>query len=213
MYISCGVLAKLYRATLSRSNSLSSEATCFRVHVQSIYDYDLEVVGFEAFTEIAVEFRNLYFEKLSSLMTYYGAEHEDEILTGYLRNRSTYLQRDKSRYAEMRERILLNVRSLQTEVKAAACGFEVKGVMIAAASGELFDGGDACGEIIPSEMLGSDQRWLVPHPCRGSGTVVVKVVDLCPSGCQGTIDLSQEAFAKIADPDAGKIKISIERHA
>ncbi|KAJ0986618.1 hypothetical protein J5N97_004974 [Dioscorea zingiberensis] len=212
MYISRGVLGKLYRATLSRSKSLSSEATCFGVHVQSIYDYDLEVVGFEAFTEIAVEFRNLYFEKLSSLMTYYGEEHEDEILTGYLRNRSTYLQRDKRRYAEMRERILLNVRSLQTEVKAAACGFEVKGVMIAAASGELFDGGDACGKSFRVKCLGATNDG-VPHPCRGSGTVVVKVVDLCPSGCQGTIDLSQEAFAKIADPDAGKIKISIERHA
>ncbi|KAJ0986659.1 hypothetical protein J5N97_005015 [Dioscorea zingiberensis] len=94
----------------------------------------------------------------------------------------------------------------------AACGFEVKGVMIAAASGELFDGGDACGKSFRVKCLGATNDG-VPHPCRGSGTVVVKVVDLCPSGCQGTIDLSQEAFAKIADPDAGKIKISIERHA
>jgi expansin (peptidoglycan-binding protein) len=37
--------------------------------------------------------------------------------------------------------------------------------------------------------------------------VVVKIVDYCPPGCQGTIDLSKEAFSMIANPDAGKIKI------
>ena len=46
----------------------------------------------------------------------------------------------------------------------------------------------------------------VPQPCKGT-SVVVKIVDYCPAGCQGTIDLSQEAFAAIANPDAGKIQI------
>ncbi|XP_039121029.1 EG45-like domain containing protein [Dioscorea cayenensis subsp. rotundata] len=92
----------------------------------------------------------------------------------------------------------------------AACGFEVKGVMIAAGSQEIFDDGRACGHLFKVKCLAGTNNG-VPHPCRGSGTVVVKLVDLCPSGCQGTIDLSQEAFAKIADPDAGKIEVSIER--
>ncbi|XP_039120524.1 probable RNA-dependent RNA polymerase 2 [Dioscorea cayenensis subsp. rotundata] len=117
MYMSSGILGKLYRATLRKTDIERSEDTCFGVPVQSMYDSDLEVDGFEAFTEVAEEFRDLYSEKLSSLMTYYGAEYEDEILTGYLRNRSAYLQRDKRRYGEMRDRILLNVRNLQTEVK------------------------------------------------------------------------------------------------
>ncbi|KAH7569305.1 hypothetical protein JRO89_XS06G0141300 [Xanthoceras sorbifolium] len=46
----------------------------------------------------------------------------------------------------------------------------------------------------------------VPQLCKG-GSVVVKIVHLCHSGCQGTIDLSKEAFSSIANPDAGKIKI------
>ncbi|PPD78683.1 hypothetical protein GOBAR_DD24387 [Gossypium barbadense] len=46
-----------------------------------------------------------------------------------------------------------------------------------------------------------------PNPCRGQDYMVVKIVDYCPSGCQGTIDLSQEALAAIANPDAGKIEI------
>ncbi|KAH9304812.1 hypothetical protein KI387_009216, partial [Taxus chinensis] len=30
---------------------------------------------------------------------------------------------------------------------------------------------------------------------------------LCPSGCRGTFDLSADAFADIADPNAGKVNI------
>ncbi|KAH7688785.1 Barwin-like endoglucanases protein [Dioscorea alata] len=83
--------------------------------------------------------------------------------------------------------------------------------MIAAGSHEIFDDGRACGHLFKVKCIAGTNNG-VAHPCRGSGTVVVKLVDLCPSGCQGTIDLSQEAFAKIADPDAGKIEVSIERH-
>ncbi|KAM0941813.1 putative EG45-like domain containing protein, plant [Dioscorea sansibarensis] len=78
--------------------------------------------------------------------------------------------------------------------------------MIAAGSHEIFDDGRACGHLLKVKCIGGMNNG-VAHPCRGSGTVVVKLVDLCPSGCQGTIDLSQEAFAKIADPDAGKIEV------
>ncbi|KAG2536923.1 hypothetical protein PVAP13_9NG234900 [Panicum virgatum] len=74
---------------------------------------------------------------------------------------------------------------------------EEEGTMIAALSEVFWDGGAACGDG-------------VPHPCTGR-SVTVKIVDLCPAGCRGTIDLSQEAFAVIADPDAGKINVEYSR--
>ncbi|KAF5174952.1 Eg45-like domain containing protein [Thalictrum thalictroides] len=47
----------------------------------------------------------------------------------------------------------------------------------------------------------------VPQHC-GEYSVTVKIVDYyCSAGCAGTMDLSQEAFAMIADPNAGKVNI------
>ncbi|KAK8495950.1 hypothetical protein V6N12_041584 [Hibiscus sabdariffa] len=90
-------------------------------------------------------------------------------------------------------------------VPSACYGYEDDGVMIAAASDAIWDGGAVCGRQYKVKCKGATNES--PHPCRGQDYVVVKIVDYCPSGCQGTIDLSQEAFAAIADPDAGKIKI------
>lgn len=47
---------------------------------------------------------------------------------------------------------------------------------------------------------------LAPAPCK-SGFVKVKIVDYCPPGCGGTINLSEDAFSMIADPSAGIIKV------
>ncbi|OMO72510.1 hypothetical protein COLO4_27600 [Corchorus olitorius] len=82
---------------------------------------------------------------------------------------------------------------------------KINGVMIAAASDAIWDGGAACGKKYKVKCIGATNES--PHPCKGKDHVVVKIVDYCPSGCEGTIDLSQEAFKAIADPDAGKIKI------
>jgi expansin len=41
-----------------------------------------------------------------------------------------------------------------------------------------------------------------------SGVVVVRIVDLCPECQAGHLDLSQEAFAQIADPVLGRVPIS-----
>ncbi|KAK8507959.1 hypothetical protein V6N12_025072 [Hibiscus sabdariffa] len=90
-------------------------------------------------------------------------------------------------------------------VPSACYGYEDDGVMIAAASDAIWDGGAVCGRQYKVKCKGATNES--PHPCRGQDYVVVKIVDYCPSGCQDTIDLSQEAFAAIADPDAGKIKI------
>ncbi|OAD00420.1 hypothetical protein MUCCIDRAFT_148187, partial [Mucor lusitanicus CBS 277.49] len=40
------------------------------------------------------------------------------------------------------------------------------------------------------------------------GSVKVKIVDTCPPCVKGDVDLSPAAFGKIADFDAGRVKIS-----
>ncbi|KAI3709181.1 hypothetical protein L2E82_38940 [Cichorium intybus] len=93
-------------------------------------------------------------------------------------------------------------------VPSSCYGFQNRGVMIVAANARLFAGKGACGRRYRVRCT-SGTNLGVPHPCRG-GTVDVTVVDLCP-GCAGDqLDLSQEAFAMIADPDEGRI--SIEYH-
>ncbi|KAK2982645.1 hypothetical protein RJ640_027727 [Escallonia rubra] len=114
---------------------------------------------------------------------------------------------------------LMNLRLKITEIgfdvyalpdNASACdGFEEQGVMVAAASDEFWDNGGACGSWYRVKCIGATNQGN-PDPCNGDNSVVVKIVDYCPSGCQGTIDLSQEAFALIADPAAGKIQVEYD---
>lgn len=101
---------------------------------------------------------------------------------------------------------MANTLSYMHACAASACyGNEDEGVMIAAASDVIWDNGAACGRRYSVTCTGPTNQG-VPQPCKGT-SVVVTVVDYCPAGCQGTIDLSQEAFSIIADPDAGKINI------
>lgn len=94
---------------------------------------------------------------------------------------------------------------------ASSCnGFQNDGVMIAAASDEIWDNRGACGRRYRVKCLSATNMG-DPHPCKAGNSVVVTIVDYCPAGCRGTIDLSQEAFASIANPDAGKINISFQR--
>ncbi|XP_028775406.1 EG45-like domain containing protein [Neltuma alba] len=94
-----------------------------------------------------------------------------------------------------------------TEYVPSACyGYQDQGTMIAAAGDSLWNNGAACGKRYRIRCTGGTNQG-VAQPCR-SGTVTVKIVDRCPSpGCQATIDLSRQAFAAIADPDEGKIRI------
>lgn len=91
-------------------------------------------------------------------------------------------------------------------VVASSCyGFQNHGVMILAANGGMFANKGVCGKRYRVRCTGGTNKG-VPHPCRGN-TIDVTAVDLCP-GCAGNlIDLSQEAFAMIADPNEGKINI------
>ncbi|XP_038696883.1 EG45-like domain containing protein [Tripterygium wilfordii] len=94
-------------------------------------------------------------------------------------------------------------------VPSSCYGYEDQGVMIAAASPSIFNNRAACGRMYNFRCTGPTNQG-VPQPCRGNG-VTVKIVDLCP-GCQGnSLDLSQEAFSQIADPNAGRIQIEFNK--
>ncbi|KAJ4957723.1 hypothetical protein NE237_024834 [Protea cynaroides] len=83
-------------------------------------------------------------------------------------------------------------------VPSSCYGYQDNGVMIAAASDAIWDNRAACGRMYSVRCTGAG--------CR-STTVTVMIVDYCPTGCQATMDLSQEAFAAIADLNAGLIQI------
>ncbi|KAG8082288.1 hypothetical protein GUJ93_ZPchr0014g47075 [Zizania palustris] len=115
MYISDGVLGKLYRSVaghMEKSGALSSPA-----ELNPTYDPDLDVPGSDEFMEAAEEHYEVYAEKLATLMSYYHAEHEDEILTGNIRHKMLYLKRDNTKYFEMKDRIVAAVDGLHREVK------------------------------------------------------------------------------------------------
>ncbi|XVE63436.1 hypothetical protein DITRI_Ditri07aG0020500 [Diplodiscus trichospermus] len=89
----------------------------------------------------------------------------------------------------------------------SACnGYQNDGVMIEAASNAIGNNRAACNKRYRVRCIGATNSG-VSQPCRG-GSVDVRIVDYCPSpGCQATIDLSREAFARIADTNEGKIRI------
>ncbi|KAG2692187.1 hypothetical protein I3843_08G040200 [Carya illinoinensis] len=90
-------------------------------------------------------------------------------------------------------------------IPSACYGRQNLGVMVAGASDQIWGNRAACGKNYKVRCIGGAN--LAPHPCK-SGNVVVKIVDHCPSpGCNGTINLSRDAFSKIADLKAGKVKI------
>ncbi|KAI4295350.1 hypothetical protein L6164_035404 [Bauhinia variegata] len=89
-------------------------------------------------------------------------------------------------------------------VPSACYGYEDQGTLIAAANPSLYNNGAACGRMYRVTCTGGTNN--VPNPCR-SGSVTVKIVDLCPGCGENQLDLSQEAFSQIANPDAGRITI------
>ncbi|KAL2481017.1 putative EG45-like domain containing protein 1 [Abeliophyllum distichum] len=92
-----------------------------------------------------------------------------------------------------------------TYVPSACYGFQDQGTMIAAANPSLYNNGEACGRRYRVKCTGATNQG-VPQPCTGN-EVTVKIVDLCPGCGNDQLDLSQEAFSAIANPDAGRITI------
>ncbi|KAJ0048622.1 hypothetical protein Pint_15407 [Pistacia integerrima] len=118
LYISSGVLGKLYRATLNSVNQIRANEPIWseKIAVAS-YDNELQVDGFEAFLGTAEIHRDMYEENMSMLMNFYGTKTEDELLTGNMRNKPGYLQYCNNRYRDMKDRILLSVKNVQKEAK------------------------------------------------------------------------------------------------
>ena len=76
-----------------------------------------------------------------------------------------------------------------------ACSFDASSdLMVAAMNHTDYAGSAACGEYVT-----------ISGPI---GTVTVRITDECPECAAGDIDLSAQAFAKIADPVAGRVPIS-----
>lgn len=78
---------------------------------------------------------------------------------------------------------------------SGACGFDPSpnDLNVAAMDAPEWAGSAVCGECV--EVTGP------------KGQVTVRIVDLCPECEQGHLDLSQEAFAQIADVAAGNVAI------
>ncbi|KAG5243703.1 Expansin-related protein [Salix suchowensis] len=74
----------------------------------------------------------------------------------------------------------------------------------AGVSDALWNGGAACGRRYRVSCVRGANK--APKPCR-QGSVVVTVVDYCSRGCNGIINLSKDAFSRIADPNAGNVVI------
>uniref|UniRef100_A0A0D9X939 Expansin-like EG45 domain-containing protein n=1 Tax=Leersia perrieri TaxID=77586 RepID=A0A0D9X939_9ORYZ len=100
------------------------------------------------------------------------------------------------------------VATFYTQYTPSACyGNKNMGNMVAAANGRLYNNGAVCGRCYTVKCTGAASGG--GNPCTGA-SVTVKMVDNCASkdGCQSTIDLSKQAFAKIANLDAGIIRIT-----
>ncbi|MCD5312498.1 expansin EXLX1 family cellulose-binding protein [Kineosporia babensis] len=79
---------------------------------------------------------------------------------------------------------------------AGNCSYEPTGdLMVAAMNQQDYEGSQACGAFV--DVTGPK-----------GNTVRVKIVDRCPECAPGHIDLSAEAFAKLAEPVEGRIDIS-----
>jgi expansin (peptidoglycan-binding protein) len=80
-----------------------------------------------------------------------------------------------------------------------ACSYDPtpQNLMVAAMNAPQWNNSAVCGMCV--EVTGP----------KGAGSkIVVRIVDLCPECKSGDLDLSPEAFALIADPVAGRVKIS-----
>lgn len=124
-YVSHGALGKLYRATIKFVQQMKPNPDLLDEIPPDAFDPDLIVDGYESFVGAAESHKEQYLDRMNALFSYYGAESEVEILTGNLHRKSAYLQYDNRRYGEVKERILVSVKSLMKEVKGwfrSSCG-------------------------------------------------------------------------------------------
>ncbi|CAN1157883.1 EG45-like domain containing protein 2 [Linum perenne] len=92
---------------------------------------------------------------------------------------------------------------------SACYGRQNKGEMIAGVSDKLWNGGKACGMRYKVRCTGAPYPF--PHPCKTTtADVVVTVTDYCDR-CTGDINLSRAAFVKIANINAGKVRVEYDQ--
>lgn len=88
------------------------------------------------------------------------------------------------------------IATYYTATGAGACSFDPspQDLLVAAMNAEEYENAAVCGAYV-----------YVSGP---QGTVTVRIVDLCPECQAGHLDLSQEAFALIADLPQGRVPIT-----
>jgi expansin (peptidoglycan-binding protein) len=75
--------------------------------------------------------------------------------------------------------------------------------MLDSLRGDMMIGAINASDYAGSQMCGASV--VVSGP---KGTITISIVDLCPDCPAGDIDLSQQAFERIADPSVGRVPIS-----
>lgn len=118
MYISSGILGKLYRAIKDSSKEIPCASMSTREDAHEAYDNDLKVEGFEEFIEDALMQKSWYDSKLGALMEYYGVQSEAEILSGNIIHFSKFFDKEKKRYGDIKEKVMVAVRALRNEARA-----------------------------------------------------------------------------------------------
>lgn len=83
------------------------------------------------------------------------------------------------------------------------------GPMIARVSSDVFNHNAACGHMYDITCRGGANGG--DNPCTEHPTVRVKVVDVSRETKRNTFELSQQAFSRIANTDAGRLRITAER--
>ncbi|XP_076921754.1 EG45-like domain containing protein 2 [Bidens hawaiensis] len=103
---------------------------------------------------------------------------------------------------------MLNTNKYRLQGTSACFGNPDSGGMTAAVNRGLFANGTACGTRYRVTCTGTTSN--VPRPCTGN-SVNVTIVDICVSCSANQFELSREAFAVIANTDAGRINIDYIR--
>ncbi|XP_027361274.1 probable RNA-dependent RNA polymerase 1 [Abrus precatorius] len=112
-YQSNSIIGKLYRDVKNVAQQKSLTKPFTRKVARESYDHDMMIDGFEKYTTIASEYKNMYDFKLVSLMDYYGIETEAEIISGNVLKMSKSFNERKDL-----EGVIHAVMSLRKEAKS-----------------------------------------------------------------------------------------------
>jgi RNA-dependent RNA polymerase len=81
-YQSNSIIGKLYREVKNVAQQKSLKKSFTKKAANKFYDHDMKINGFEKYTKMAFEYKQMYDTKLMNLMEYYGIETEAEIISG-----------------------------------------------------------------------------------------------------------------------------------